>query len=74
MHGLFTSLKSDQYDTGAGFFINARDFKHRNIRYEDYIVHYGHGSWNDRSSKKPLTPYEFFTKYNEYWNEIHNDI
>jgi hypothetical protein len=68
MHGLFATPSSDIYDTGAGFFINAKDFPHKEIKCDDYIVHYGHGSWNKGGYRHTLTHEEFFEKYKTYWN------
>lgn len=68
MHGLHVTSMSDNYDTGAGFLINAKNFNHKNIKYNDYIVHYGHGSWSKYANKKELTPDDFFKTYQTCWD------
>lgn len=68
MHGLRFTHSSDEYDTGAGFFINANKLSHKNIKCTDYIVHYGHGSWVQKGYKHELTKEEFFEKYKNCWD------
>lgn len=66
MHGLAKKIGSDYYDTGAGFYVAASKFPHKDIKVENYVVHYGHGSWNKKS--EPI-------KYNEKeWSEIHKNL
>jgi len=67
MHGLCVSRGADEYDTGGAFLLNAKELPHKNINYNDYIVHYGHGSWIQNGYKYELNPDEFFEKYKESW-------
>lgn len=52
MHGLYKTAAGDRYDTGASFWLDAHDYKHKDIDCMDYCVHYGHGSWVNTSKKK----------------------
>lgn len=67
MHGLNKSIQSDAYDTGACFYLYANKHKHRNIKCSEYMVHYGHGSWNINNSMSHITPIEFFNENKIYW-------
>ena len=69
MHGLFVTPKADMYDTGAGFYMNTRNYIHREVRIEDFIVHFKAGSWkstaikNHASGTSNLTQDEWLKKY-----------
>lgn len=52
MHGLSKIGDSDRYDTGAAFFIHSNKYPSREIHCDDYVIHYGHGSWTPPSNKK----------------------
>ena len=67
MHGLSNSV-TDMYDTGAAFYINSQNFQHKEIKIDDYAIHYGHGSWNKSDHEYKLTPEEFFENYKENWS------
>lgn len=66
MHGLSTGYV-DSFDTGAGFYINCQNYKHKDIVVSDYAVHYGHGSWTMNGYTYQLTPDQFFKKYSNCW-------
>lgn len=52
-HGLNRGAAGDNYDTGAWFYTAAENAPHKVIKYSDYVVHYGKGSWkNMRSSAR----------------------
>ena len=69
MHGLCYNVKNpaaDSYDTGAGFYMNAKPYPHKDIKSEDYMVHLGGGSWIEEKNKKlnrKITPTEWLEKY-----------
>ena len=69
MHGLWYNVKNptaDSYDTGAGFYMNAKPYPHKDIKSEDYMVHLGGGSWIEEKNKKlnrKITPTEWLEKY-----------
>lgn len=67
MHGL-SNNSSDMYDTGGAFYVNSQNYVHKNIKINDYAIHYGHGSWVRNGYNYQLSPEEFFEKYKEYWN------
>ncbi len=46
MHGLRKTEKGDSYDTGAWFYVGARNHPHKQIVSADYVVHYKAGSWS----------------------------
>lgn len=71
MHGLCYGGKgsSDRYDTGAWFYSCTLKYPRREIRYDDYIVHYHHGSWVSSTwEKKETTSGEFIEANREYWS------
>ena len=72
MHGLSKSPGSDRYDTGAGFYLNSSKYKHLSIVCEEYVVHYGHGSWGGEGIKKKLTPLEWLNVNKKYWSNEKN--
>ena len=61
MHGL-TNKDSNRYDTGAYFYKVAKEYKHKIINIEDYIVHYKAGSWLEDAKK--------YIKYNQISQEM----
>ena len=44
---------SNWYDTGASFLRDTRDLPHREVEIDDYIVHYGGGSWREDKKMSP---------------------
>ena len=75
MHGLSnTSInpKSDYYDTGAGFFLLADKMMHKDIKCDDYIIHYGHGSWDKKSEKKIISPSDWLSVNKNNWSNEKN--
>lgn len=62
------------YDTGASFLedIISNKYPFKKIKYEDYVVHYGNGSWkSDRKSYtftiKNISFQEFLLNYKHLW-------
>lgn len=51
MHGLHKTTIGDRYDTGSGFYLQAKKFTHKEFKHEDYIIHYKGGSWFDTYKK-----------------------
>lgn len=75
MHGLCNSIvnkKSDSYDTGAGFYTLTSNFKHKGIKCDDYVVHYGHGSWDKKNEKKIVSTDEWLSVNKNYWSNEKN--
>lgn len=75
MHGLnYTknNTSADKYDTGAGFYVHASKYKHKDIKLGEYIVHYGHGSWKKAGERKLITPGEWLTINKSLWSEEKN--
>jgi hypothetical protein len=71
MHGLVHTInnkKADWYDTGAGFYIGAKNYPFRKINCNEYITHYGHGSWNAIGKKNPYTAEEWLKIFKKYWS------
>ena len=67
MHGLYKNSMSDRYDTGAGFYIKANKYNNVEIKCENYIEHYGHGSWKKAGEAPKLSKEEWALKYKKYW-------
>lgn len=77
MHGLrHTKInkKADSYDTGSGFYINSEKIKHKEIKYSDYIEHFGHGSWNKKNEKKTITKEEWLYINKKYWSDKNKKV
>jgi len=72
MHGLHKNTYADRYDTGAGFYLNASKYKHKEINYNDYVIHYGHGSWNKKGCKPACTPNEWLSIHKSLWSTEKN--
>lgn len=75
MHGLYfmkNNQDADKYDTGAGFYLNASKFKHKELKYSDYVVHYGHGSWNKASEKTKITAGDWLGINRRFWTNERN--
>lgn len=72
MHGLCKSSEADKYDTGAALFINASKHKHKDIKYSDYVLHYGHGSWDKKGFKPVCTPNEWLDIHKKLWSSDRN--
>ncbi len=72
MHGLCKSATADRYDTGAGFYINASKYPHKSISYGEYVVHYGHGSWNKKGCKPACNPREWLNVHKNLWSTEKN--
>ena len=75
MHGLFYNVinpKADNYDTGANFLLQASKFKHTEINLNNYICHYGHGSWNKNGDIKRYTEDEWLELHKKLWTNDMN--
>ena len=72
MHGLNKVIGSDFYDTGAGFFMFAKKYDYKEIKCSDYVVHYGHGSWNAIGKKNQYTAEEWLKMFRRYWSNEKN--
>lgn len=73
MHGICCNKKNpyaDRYDTGGGFYHHASKYKHKDIDYRGYAIHYKGGSWDDKATRtagKYKSPEEFMNKYRTLW-------
>lgn len=53
-----------KYDTGAWFYKLVKDFNHKDIKVNDYIVHFGSASWvNKKNGQK-----NWLNRYMNLWN------
>ena len=75
MHGLHCTNKridADSYDTGASFYFECKKLKHKDIKYQDYVVHYGSGSWSQirkkRLGSKNISEEEWLNLNKRYWS------
>jgi hypothetical protein len=76
MHGLCYNIvnkRADSYDTGAGFYTNTLDLPHMDIICEDYITHYGHGSWNKEGYTYNCTAEEWLAINKRFWSKMKNN-
>ena len=75
MHGLRKTTDADKYDTGAGFYLSVFKRGYKEIKCNDYIIHYGHGSWNKPGVKNSLSPEEWLLYNKKYWsNDMNNKV
>lgn len=72
MHGLWKNGVADKYDTGGGFYMGAKDYPSRPISYSEYVVHFGHGSWNKIGKKPQYTVEEWLKIFRRYWSNEKN--
>lgn len=72
MHGLWKNGVADRYDTGGGFYMGAKDYPSRPISYSEYVVHFGHGSWNKIGKKPQYTAEEWLKIFRRYWSNEKN--
>lgn len=78
MLGLYVTFSGEKYDTGAAFYLNAQRFPHKEIKYENYVVHLKGGSWFDthkkftervRKIKITISPELFLSENRHLWDE-----
>lgn len=77
LHNIKVNPDSDRYDTGGGFYMNAKDYKHKIINHKDYVIHYKGGSWDDKASRliyKNGAPKDFINKYRSFWDTSCNKV
>lgn len=73
MHGLMCNKinrAADNYDTGAAFYLNCGTLPRKEIKVEDYVVHYSGASWKEvkeRKYKHDLSPKQWIEKYGKLW-------
>ena len=72
MHGLWKDSVADRYDTGGGFYIGTKNYPSRPIKCNEYVVHFGHGSWNKIGKKPQYTPKEWLKIFKKYWSNEKN--
>ncbi len=74
MNGLRISQEGDKFDTGSVLFMMAEKSKvpHGDIKVDDYVCHYGSGSWRDTFERaariKHLSTEEWLQNNKELWN------
>jgi hypothetical protein len=75
MHGLSYTRNNpyaDRYDTGGAFYLQASKYKHEEIDYGNYAVHYGHGSWHKRGEKTKISASDWLKFYKKLWSNEKN--
>lgn len=76
MHGLCNTKVNkfaDRYDTGAGFYVHCKNLPHKDIKLKDYVVHFGHGSWNKRGYVQPVSESDWLLINRKYWRGDMNE-
>ena len=68
MHGLWKKNGADRYDTGAALYIHSVKYKHIEIDYKEYVIHYGHGSWKKLGESPKYSPTEWLRINKKYWS------
>ena len=72
MHGLCCIPGGDKYDTGASFYLEASNLRHKDIKVNDYAVHYGHGSWDKKGYEYVMSKEEWLSHNKKYWSDGKN--
>lgn len=80
MHGLFHIINNkyaDRYDTGAYFHLVASKYCHKDIKTDEYVVHYKAGSWVNNAKKlrshiQTKTIDEWLKYYKKLWSNEKN--
>lgn len=75
MHGLGPSDKNkqcDSYDTGAGFYFHAKSYSHMLVKINDYMVHFGNGSWDKKFKRKTVKPEQWALSHKKLWSDGKN--
>ena len=74
--GLNRLSKGEKYDTGSYFYLMASKFAHKDIKVDDYAVHYKAASWVEGARKmhhyKQISIDEWLRKYKKYWKTEKN--
>lgn len=72
MHGLAKTPIADRYDTGANFYLKTVNQPHKEIKCENYVVHYGHGSWDKIGDKSKYSVDKWLSINKRYWSADKN--
>lgn len=73
MHGIRYTIGGDMYDTGAGFYLAASKYHSKQIKTDDYAVHYSGGSWikeKELKYKHDYTPEQWLVRYRKLWDTM----
>ena len=73
MHGLKYTVDGDMYDTGAGFYLAAKKYPSKQIKTDEYAIHYSGGSWakeKELKYKHAYTPEQWLTRYVKLWGNM----
>ena len=68
MHGLWKNGKADRYDTGGALFELCKGKQSIEIKCSNYIVHYGHGSWNKNGYTPQYSANEWLLMNKRFWS------
>ena len=68
MHGLCKNFNSDRYDTGANLFLASTKYPHTDIKWREYVLHYGHGSWDKKGEKPKFNENEWLRINKRFWS------
>ena len=58
------SKEGDDYDTGSSFYFDCKGYESKKINENDWIVHYGSGSWTKRVNEN-----SWLDKYKSLWDD-----
>lgn len=75
MHGLCcnkVNKRADSYDTGASFYLSSNDYPHKEININEYVIHFGHGSWIKKEEIKPITQQEWLSLNKKFYSKEKN--
>lgn len=62
------SKNGDEYDTGSSFYFDSKHLKNKKINENDYIVHYGAGSWINLTSVKKSSVDSWLKTHKRLWD------
>lgn len=70
MDGLYnTTFDADSYDTGCWFYEKCKDKPNTEINKEEYIVHFGGGSYMGEKGRNRMTREEFLKRYESLYDK-----
>lgn len=69
----YTDLDSDSYDTGCWFYENAHKFTNKQIHSNDYVIHFGGGSYTSSGTKCKMSKEKWLETNKKYWKFVDKD-
>lgn len=59
----------DDYDTGSSFYFDCKEYGIKEINENNYILHYGAGSWIGLTKSRKISSESWLNKYSYLWDD-----